>query len=271
MEELMNEPKFKTGFIDIDRVIGGIYPGELILISSKFTKGKTAFLGSIIKNVAFSNGNKGLLFSLEMPEMTFQDRWVSALSDIPMQEIRSSRLREKGSKLYKTILDEVCDLPIIIDEDRDKSIDDLCSVVRKMVKDEGVEIIYIDELGYLEKHDDKVPFADVISDWMHKLKQLARELNIPIIFTWGIGGWQESYMPKLEDLHNPTIVDNSDVILFLRRERVSDEVPYCLETVNVAKNNYGETGEIKLLFSFKTISFYNLDLPYENNLRNITK
>lgn len=87
-----------------------------------------------------------------------------------MREIRSSRLRERGCQLYKTILDEVCDLPIIIYEDRDKSIDDLCDISRRMVKEEGVKIIYIDDLCCLNGYDGKTPFADVISDRMHKLK-----------------------------------------------------------------------------------------------------
>lgn len=168
MEDLMDEPEIKTGFTDLDKIIGGLYPGELVVISSKFSKGKSSFLRTIIKNVAFGIGCKGLFFCFDLMKTTFHDRWVSSISDIPMREIRSSRLRERWCKLYKTILDEVCDLPIIIYEDRDKSIDDLCDISRRMVKEEGVKIIYIDDLCCLNGYDGKTPFADVISDRMQR-------------------------------------------------------------------------------------------------------
>jgi len=60
----MDEPEIKTGFTDLDKIIGGLYPGELVVISSKFSKGKSSFLGTIIRNVAFGIGCKGLFFCL---------------------------------------------------------------------------------------------------------------------------------------------------------------------------------------------------------------
>ena len=75
----MDEPIIKTGFIDLDRIIGGLYPGELMVIGAPPSMGKTSFLAALIRNITWKHGTKGLLFSLVKPIDNFRKYLVSSI------------------------------------------------------------------------------------------------------------------------------------------------------------------------------------------------
>ena len=267
---MQNLDPIKTGFTDLDKIIGGLYPGELVVIGAGPSIGKTSFLASLIRNITLKHEKKGLLFTLSKPVEAFRFDLISSVSGIPYFKIRYPeklkerfRLTKDEQEFLKMISFEVSNLPMFIDDTQDKNINDLCESARKMIRDVGVEIIYIDNINYLSTDDVYSSWGFVICEVMTKLKQLAKELNVPIVGTANACGVGYSHRPpSLSSLH-PSIIDNADVILLLNRPRTNEELSYPA-SLNIAKNIYGDTGEIKIIFLPETICFDNLDITSEN-------
>ncbi len=255
----------KTNFEDLDKIIGGLYPGELMVIGSRPATGKSSLLFALIKKITLESCCKGLLFSLELPIDMFTERLASSISGISISKIRATRNRSKiwpgltqeESKIYKKVLSEVCDLPLIIDDTENKKIDDICDFAREIFfREKGIDIIFIDELGLITLNNEKPSAADRIFEIVTKVKQLAMELKIPIVITCHVSRMTEPDPPGFLDLQYSSIIDNADVIILLDRKRLRSYFCQFQDvTLYVAKNNFGEIGEIKLQFSTETLNY----------------
>lgn len=253
----MEEPQIKTGFTDLDKIIGGLYPGELMVIGAGPAIGKTSFLAALIRNITWKYGTKGLLFSLTTRTESFRQYLVSSVSGIPSIRIRQlEKLTEEELAVYNMYSFEVGNLPIFIDDTEYKNINELIRLARKMVIGGYAEIIYIDNFEYISVDGNFLWEAEVMS----KLKQLAKELNIPIVGTRQSIRAIDSNTSKFGYL--PISVKKAaDVILLLARKK---EIKYdfpAIADLYIAKNLYGDTGDIKIRFFLQTLCFENLEPP----------
>lgn len=265
----MNEPKFKTGFTDLDKIIGGIYPGELMVIGAGPSIGKTSFLAALIRNITWKHETKGVLFSLQKTIASFRKYLVSSISGLPISIIshRLERLSEEELEVYKMYSFEVGNLPMFIDDTPDKTINELCKSARKKVLEDGVEIIYIDDINCIGVDSGPIPFSVHISEVMKKLKQLAKELNVPIVGTLHASRTAESDPPPLSRFHHSSVIENADVILLLAEQRIRGSIPSPqIETLKIGKNIYGDTGEIKIRYFLDTVCFDNFNPSSEYKL-----
>lgn len=268
----------KTNFEDLDIIIGGLFPGELMVIGSRPAIGKTSFLVTLIKKITFGSFYKGLLFSLELSSEFFRERLASSFSGISINKIRATRMGNKTrpglskdeSKIYKKVLSGVYDLPLIIDDTENKKIDDICDSAREIFfREKGIDIIYIDYLGLISTNNYKASLTDVVAEIVTKLKQLARELNIPIVTTCQASRSAEPVPPRPSDLtgRSGIMIDNADVIILLDRKRPkTDFYSYQDVTLYIAKNSFGETGEVKLEYNAATLSYECYPSSIKNSL-----
>lgn len=255
----MDETPIKTELTDLDEIIGGLYPGEILLIGTRPAIGKSSFIRTLIKKVTMGKGIRSLFFSLEIPKEKIQMELVSTLSGIPTWRIRQHKFEEAELKTYNMLLSQVEDFPIIIDDTENKNINDICDMSRKLVKEEGIEIIYIDYLGLITINEENPSIEDFCNEVMTKLKGLARELNIPIVLACQVSRAPEHI--SMRGIRHSSIIDNSDVILLLDRKRTDEIRRYWFAQLDVVKNNYGDTGGIKLRFMPESVCFENLPLP----------
>lgn len=123
----MDEPKIKTGFTDLDNIIGGIYPGEFMVIGAGPSIGKTTFLAALIRNITWKHGTRSLLFYLQKSIEQFRKYLVSSISGIPISIInhRLEQLTKEELELYKMYSFEVDNLPMFIDDTEYKNINAL--------------------------------------------------------------------------------------------------------------------------------------------------
>ena len=256
----MDETPIKTELTDLDKIIGGLYPGEILLIGSRPAIGKSSLIRTLIKKVTIEKGIKSLLFSLEIPKPLFQMSIVVSLSGISTWKILLQKLEEEELKIYNMFLSQVEDLPIIIDDTENNNINDICNMSRKLVKEEGIEIIYLDYLGLITINEENPSIEDFCTEVMTKLKGLARELNIPIVLACQVSRTPEHI--SMRGICHSSIIDNSDVILLLDRKRNYSENPiFYFAHLDIVKNNYGDTGGFKLRFMPESGCFENLPLP----------
>ena len=231
---MQNLDPIKTGFTDLDKIIGGLYPGELVVIGAGPDIGKTSFLATLIKKIIWEQGRKGLLFSLSKSIEQFRLYLISSISGIspfiisyPERLGKYERLKKDEQEFLKMISFEVSNLPLFIDDTQDKNINDLCDAARKMIRDIGVEVIYIDNIEYIIKDNVYSSRDSVINEVITKLKQLAKELCVPIVGTTFARGVGYSHRPPSLSSLYPSIIDNADVILLLNRPRTNEELSYC--------------------------------------------
>ncbi|AGL90896.1 replicative DNA helicase [Candidatus Phytoplasma australiense] len=247
----------QTGFKNLDELISGFKPNQLIILGARTAMGKTTFMLNLACNIAknFTSNNKNqkaVIFSLEMAAEELVIRLLSSASQIPLKQLQHKNLN-KDEKSQLLIADnEITRLNILIDDDRDNKIEDIETKCRQMKSTEGLDIVFIDYL-HLLIDDQNLNIYQAISKISRALKKLASELNIPIMAlsqTNRANNLREDKTPQLTDLSGSgTIEQDADVVMFLHREsyyKKPDIDPHT--NLIIAKNRSGEVGECSFNF-----------------------
>jgi len=244
-----------SGFAGIDRAISGWRNSDLIIIASRPAMGKSAFVISMIKNIAVdgvitANGVEHIpcaVFSLEMSKDVWVQRLLFATANVDSQNIHENIDKIEIAK--KKIMDK----PIYLDDTPRLSVSDLCAKAKRFVSENGVRIIFIDYLQLMT--DNSLNYSNCeeeLAAIVHSLKSLAKELDIPIIALSqannfiGKGGaeTEETYKRALIRYFDGSVIKEvADVLSFIYRpgyyrlkEKICGEAdfmiskcPYCLE------------------------------------------
>ncbi len=246
----------KTNFDKLDEIIGGFLPGEITVIGSRPAIGKTSFISSLMQRMIPTPGNSSLFFSLDMPAAYFCNRLVSTMLKIDYSKFLKEELSDNEKMLVYKQLREIKDWPLYIEDNPRQTIYDICKISKKYVRRKKVKIIFIDYIGLIAPKDETMPIYENISHIMHKLKILARELNVAIVVACQVSRSVSPSDPELSDLRGSgAIEDIADIIVFISRE--NRQYPEQAKLI-VAKNLHGKLGEINCHFSngeFEEIAF----------------
>ncbi|MGL9687438.1 MAG: replicative DNA helicase [Candidatus Phytoplasma sp. TWB_XP] len=246
----------KTGFNNIDDLIGGFKPGQLNILAARTGMGKTAFMLNLAVNIAkvFQNIPKKhniLIFSLEMTSEELTKRLISCESQISIKKMEQQKLtREEKLQLLQT--EEIlAELNILIDDDRNNKIEEVKRKCRQLKFHQGIDIVFIDYL-HLLRNDQFLNLNQAIGIITRELKKLAMELQIPIIALSQMNRatlMRESKIPNLSDLRDSgSIEQDADMVMFLHRESYYEKDPFANNVDDftqfiVAKNRSGKLGQ----------------------------
>lgn len=255
---MQNLYPIQTGFEKLDEITGGLFPGEITVIGSIPSGGKTTFLLSLIKRMIYESGTSVLLYTTGKPKENIYDNLISLLSGISYVKVRNSRLHfsqdhwllDKNETLVVEKLErEVRDLPLIINDAEEVNINQLYEEARKLYNEEAVKVIFVDNLYLLCKEEnDQLPEAQYF-EIIEKIKQLAQELNVPIVITGQISYKAKQDPPHLEHINHLQEIDKfSDVIILLNSARIKENYESYPVQAIVAKNSRGDTGTINCLY-----------------------
>jgi replicative DNA helicase len=253
-----------TGFPDIDNLLAGLQKSDLIILAARPSIGKTTFALDIARNVALSGRAVGI-FSLEMSAGQLVQRMLSAESRVDAWSIRTghglttanfSTLQEAASRLQKA--------PIYIDDQAGNSIVKMRAVARRLKSEHGLELIVIDYLQLIHASKNYDNMVNQITEISHALKQLARELDVPVLALSQLSRAIETRggKPRLSDLRDSgTIEQDADVVMFLHREdRYKDQAEKDnIVEVLIEKHRNGAIGKADLLFDAKTTTLITID------------
>jgi replicative DNA helicase len=253
-----------TGFPDIDNLLAGLQKSDLIILAARPSIGKTTFALDIARNVALSGRAVGI-FSLEMSAGQLVQRMLSAESRVDAWAIRTghglssahfSTLQEAASRLQKA--------PIYIDDQAGNSIVKMRAVARRLKSEHGLELIIIDYLQLIHASKNYDNMVNQITEISHALKQLARELDVPVLALSQLSRAIETRggKPRLSDLRDSgTIEQDADVVMFLHREdRYKDQAEKDnIVEVLIEKHRNGAIGKADLLFDAKTTTLLSID------------
>ncbi len=258
-EDLMGVP---TGFIDLDKLLVGMQKSDLIIIAARPGMGKSSWLNSVVLNAARSH-QRVALFSLEMSNAQLVQRMISMETNIPSHKLREGKLDERDWSRFTAATTRLSELPIHLDDTPALSTQELRSKARRLYLEYGLDLVMIDYLQLMTtpyKSENRVQEISYIS---RSLKQLARELNIPVVAAAQLSRAVEQRndkRPILSDLRESgSIEQDADIVMFIYRDAYynTDSPEGNRTEINVTKHRNGPTGTVHLVFIPELTQFQN--------------
>jgi replicative DNA helicase len=260
----------ETGFIELDRMTAGFQRNDLIIVGARPSVGKTAFALNIAQNVAHKTGENIAIFSLEMGAEQLVMRLLCAEGNIDAQRLRTGSLTDEDWGKLTMAMGSLSNSGIFIDDTPGVRISDIRSKCRRLKQEHGLGMILIDYLQLIlgsgragENRQQEV------SEISRSLKQLARELQVPVIalsqLSRGVEQRQDK-RPMMSDIRESgSIEQDADIVAFLYRDDYYDkesENKNIIEII-IAKQRNGPTGTVSLAFVKEYNKFVNLETRYD--------
>lgn len=262
-----------TGFIDLDNMLAGLQKSDLIILAARPSLGKSALATDIARSVAVKEGVPVGIFSLEMSKDQIIDRLIAAQSGVDAWRIRTGKLSSSGddndfSKIQQA-LGVLSEAPIYIDDAATSNILQMRAMARRLQADKGLGLLIIDYLQLMEPRNTIASEVQQVTEISRSLKSLARELEVPVLAISQLSRAVEARIPprpKLADLRQSgSLEQDADVVLFIYREKERGEaVPSNIAEIMIAKHRNGPTGNVKLFFDDKRVTFHNLDKTHQD-------
>ncbi len=251
-----------SGFEGLDKMTSGWQNSDLVIIAARPAMGKTAFVISMMRKMAVDMKTPCALFSLEMANVQLVNRLIVNVCEIPGEKIKSGQLAPYEWSQLDARITQLYDAPIYVDDTPSLSVFELRTKARRLVREHGVKIIMIDYLQLMNASG--MSFGsrqEEVSTISRSLKQLAKELNIPIIALSQLNRGVESRegsdkRPQLADLRESGAIEqDADMVCFIHRPEYykiyQDEKGRDLRgkaEIIIAKHRNGAVGDVLMDF-----------------------
>lgn len=255
-----------SGYTDLDHLLGGFQKSDLLILAARPGMGKTSLKLNIAMNAARSKARVAV-FSLEMSTEQLIQRLVSTETGINSQKLRLGQLSEEEWRLFVQASQSLSKLKLFLDDTPALSVLQLRTKCRRLMREHGLDLVVVDYLQLMtasdgmKRGDNRVQEISYIS---RGLKELARELNVPVISGAQLSRAVEQRTdkrPVLSDLRESgSIEQDADVVLFIYRDDVYNEAserPNEADII-VAKHRNGPTGNAVLYFRKQLTQFVNI-------------
>ena len=259
-----------TGYEAFDKLTNGLHKGDLLILAARPSVGKTAFALNLARQCARYSATTEkkeavAVFSLEMPSEQLIKRMLSSESRLDSYKLRTGKLEEEDWSLLNYGASQLSQYPIFLDDSSTIRVNEIFAKCRKLKAEHGLCLIVIDYLQLItgsgsRSSDNR---QQEVSEISRSLKQLAREMEVPVLALSQLSRSVESRKgedarPRLSDLRESGAIEqDADIVMFLHRDdyQTKDAGEKDVVSVDVifAKHRNGATGDIKLSFT-KSIS-----------------
>lgn len=242
-----------SGFSKLDEMTCGFQSGDLIIVAARPSMGKTAFALCLARNAALA-GNPVAFVSLEMSSEQLVMRILSFDAQVPLSSLRSGNITSDDWISLTAAAAKVSDYPIYIDDSPAQAIFDIKTRARKIFLDKGIKLLIVDYLQLLHINKKFENRHQEVSEISRSLKQIAKELSIPVIALSQLSRGVENRTdkrPLLSDLRDSGALEqDADLILFLYRDVVYNKSTLYpdLAEVIIGKQRNGPTGSVNLKY-----------------------
>ncbi len=265
IEYLMQHPDeplgLPTGFRDLDELLGGMQRSDLLIFAGRPGMGKTSFLLSVALNAA-KLGGRVAIFTMEMASDQIVQRFVAMETGINTQRLRTGQLSQQEWARFVQATGRMANLRIFIDDTPAINPLQMRTKCRRLLHEYGLDLVIVDYMQLMNAgggyENNRVQEISYIS---RSLKELARELNVPVFSAAQLSRAVESRhdkRPVLSDLRESgSIEQDADIVTFLYRDVVYNEAtefPNKADII-VAKHRNGPTGTVSLHFERSLTKF----------------
>ena len=249
-----------TGLSEIDKIMGGLHGSDLIVVAARSAMGKTAFL----LNMAAANTQRPLVFSTEQSRIQAMWRMFSIHGNVPNHKIRTGDIGNTELGQMQVAVNKIMDSNGWIYDKSGPYMHEIESTAREVYQNNGCTAIYLDYLQRIKHENHRIPRHEQVGDIAMRLKELARELNIPVVALAQVNRTVESRenkRPGMGDIKDSGMIEQeADSILTLYRDEVYNESSpdkgIC--EVDFKKNRHGGTGMVKVRWTAPTMRFDDL-------------
>lgn len=251
-----------TGYRDLDALIGGLRPGELIILAARTSMGKTAFALNVCERVA-TEGVGCLFVSLEMNKLELAERMLCCHAKVDGRKMRNGFLSQLDRKSLIESSAILSKSNIAIDSTSTRSVNEIAATARRMKRKSGLGLVVVDYLGFVKPDNPRDPRQEQVATISRRLKGLARELHVPVLCVAQLNRQSDtdSTLPKLSQLRESGAIEqDADVVLFVhRKDYYREQRDWDHKAlVIVAKNRNGPTGASQLAWFQQYMRFETL-------------
>ncbi len=260
-----------SGFADLDSLTTGFQKSELVIVAARPSMGKTAFCLNIASHAAIE-GNGVAIFSLEMSKDALVQRMLCAEARVDSQSVRRGMLRDTDYTRLARAAGILQHCPIWIDDSPALTLLEMRSKARRLKADNELHLVIVDYLQLMRSPEYAENRVQEISDISRSLKQLARELEVPVVALSQLSRASEQRggdrMPVLSDLRDSGAIEqDADIVIFIHRpemyrdqrekaEQAGESLDGKAEII-LAKHRNGPTGGVDLHFHKQFTRFDN--------------
>lgn len=259
----------KSGFVDLDKMTSGFQRSDLIILAARPSVGKTAFALNVAQNVGVREKETVAIFSLEMGAAQLVQRMICAEANVDASRMRSGQLEPDDWEKLTMAIGALSEANVYIDDSPSVTVADIRAKCRRLKKEKGLGMILIDYLQLIHGRGKGDNRQQEVSEISRTLKQIARELNVPVIalsqLSRGVEQRQDK-RPMMSDLRESgSIEQDADIVAFLYRDDYYDkesEKKNIIEII-IAKQRNGPVGTVELAFLKQYNKFVNLDRTHQ--------
>ncbi|CAM3708290.1 replicative DNA helicase [Cohnella lubricantis] len=259
-----------TGYRDLDRMTAGFQRSDLIIVAARPSVGKTAFALNVAQNVAVKTDETVAIFSLEMSAGQLVQRMISSEGNVDASRMRTGFFEGDDWEKMGGAVGTLSEAKIFIDDTPGITVNEIRSKCRKLKKDKSLGMILIDYLQLIQGSGRRgANRQEEVSQISRTLKQIARELEVPVIalsqLSRGVEQRQDK-RPMMSDLRESGAIEqDADIVAFLYRDDYYDketEKKNIIEII-IAKQRNGPVGTVELVFLKNFNKFVSLDRGHD--------
>ena len=256
-----------TGFRDLDAKLAGLQKSDLVIIAARPSMGKTSLALNIAEHVSVEGKIPVAFFSLEMSKEQLVDRLISSQAGVDSWKLRTGNLSDEDFPKIGYAMGTLSEAPFFIDDSPGITVMEIRAKARRLQLEENLGIVFVDYLQLIEgrKSSGDINRVQEISEISRSLKNLARELNVPVVAMSQLSRAVEhrpDKRPQLSDLRDSgSIEQDSDIVAFIYREDYYDKDTdkKGITNILIKKHRNGPTGEVELYFIQEQMRFSNLE------------
>lgn len=256
-DEIVGVP---TGFIDLDKMTGGLQPSDLLIVAGRPGQGKTAWMLTVANNAALQHRQRVAVFSLEMSNEQVVQRLIAQNTGIDSQKLRTGKLSPDDLDLFNHAIEVLGDTHIYLDDTPSLTPLQLRTKCRRLHMEFGLDLVILDYIQLMSSETRNDNRAQEVSYISRSLKQLARELNVPILAAAQLSRAVEQRAdkePQLSDLRESgSLEQDADIVMFIYRDE-KEAAMQNITHLKVAKHRNGPVGSIDLIFRNNLTKFEN--------------
>ena len=266
LERIFREGKsitgISTGYGELDKLLSGLQPSELIILAARPSQGKTALALNFAENIAIRGGEPVAIFSLEMSKESLLQRLIASVAQIDAHKFRTGHLSKEDWRRMTEALGGISSAPVWIDDAGSNSVLEIGAKARRLMRDKGLKLLIVDYLQLITARGRFNSRQEEVSSISRNLKGLAKELKIPVLVLSQLtrAPEREERGPQLSDLRESGAIEqDADVVMFIYRPNFYkvDAAPEERDQADIliAKQRNGPTDKVKFVFRSRLTRF----------------
>lgn len=254
-----------TGFKHLDMKLSGFQQSDLIILACRPSLGKTSLALNIARHAALEQNVPVGIFSLEMSTQQLIDRMLASEAFVDLWRLRNGRLSDEEFPRLRDAMARLSQAPLFIDDEPALNIIQMRAKARRLQAERGLGLIIVDYLQLMVPRTQIDSMVQQVTEISRSLKQLARELNVPVLALSQLSRAVEQRhppIPRLSDLRESgSLEQDADVVMFIYREDRYKENSGRKNQADILieKHRNGPTGKITLYFDQEKVMFSTLE------------